>query len=483
MNLVEYFSYDGVALAELVRRKAVSPAELLDTALRALEVVNPTLNAVIGQTPEEAGRAVANCDRGAAFAGVPFLLKDIGAHFADTPCQMGSRFFRDLKTPTDSELAARFRRAGLVTLGRTNTPELGCNLSTEPVLHGPTHNPWNLEHSPGGSSGGSAAAVAAGVVPLAHANDGAGSIRAPASACALVGLKPSRGRQPTGPDLDELVHGLGNELVVSRSVRDTAVAMDVTCAPERGSRLLLPAPGRSYLESSTRDPQRLRIAFCEALPDILGTDPECQKAVRDAAQLCAKLGHEVFEGKPDLRILDGIEIWLHFTSVFVAKAVCDYERALTVRASPETLEASVWKIFQMGKAMDAMTLAGGFDRMKHVSMRLADFFGQCDLWLTPTMTQLPPKLGYLDADDDTLSAAEFVNKWAVLAGCMPLFNVSGQPAITLPLAQSASGLPIGVHFAARLGEEATLISLAGQIERAEPWIARRPALSVVGVRE
>jgi amidase len=479
MRLEEYARFDGIGLGELVHKGEVQAQELAQLALAAIERVNPKINAVIALTLEEAERALRDRDATGPLAGVPFLLKDIGAHYAGVPARLGSRYFRGLNYAADSELGARFKRAGLITVGRTNTPELGCNLTTEPVLFGPTRNPWCPEYSPCGSSGGSAAAVAAGIVPFAHANDGGGSIRAPASACGLVGLKPSRGRVPTGPDYDELLWGLGCELVVSRTVRDTAAVLDAAAGPDTGARVMLSAPATSFLDQLRAPPRRMRIAFATAPLGAPAAAPECRAAVEKAAQLLADLGHEVREARPEVSAEEAAGVWLHFAAAFVAKGVTDFQRVTGTLPTPTELEATTWKIFEQGRAMSALEFISGFDAINRISRALGRFFEMHDIWLSPTLSAPPPLLGYLDADDRSISARDFVNRWAVgLGGSLPMFNVSGQPAISIPFGFGPRGLPIGIHLAARLGEEGVLLQLARSIEEASPWSQVIPAIHV-----
>jgi amidase len=483
MTPQEYSRLDAVALAELVRTGRIPPEAPSQAALAAAETLNPALNAIVGFTPEETRRALAALDRRAPLAGVPFLVKDIGMAMAGIPQQMGSRFVTGFVPPADSELARRFKASGVVTIGRSNTPEFGCNLSTEPVLFGPTRNPWKPDRSPAGSSGGAAAAVAAGIVPIAHANDGGGSIRAPASACGLVGLKPSRGRLPVAPDGQGMVFGLGQEFIVSRSVRDSAATLEaLSTPPDRGARDQVPIAAEAYAAALARPPQRLRIAMTQTTSAFPAAHPDCLAAVQSAAALCEELGHTIEEAEPTVDVAEGIRLWMHFSSAFGAWMIGLLEQMLGRKAERALFERSVFGLFETGRRMSLPAFIGGFERMNVVTRALSAFFDRYDVWLTPTMLQPPPALGVLNADDPELPSEEVILRWGGWAGFLPLYNVSGFPGITLPLHVAAEGLPIGVHFGAALGEEGTLLRLAAELEAARPWRERCPPLHVAAPR-
>lgn len=476
MNPADYTSLDGVALADLVARGEVTAPELAATARAAIDEVNPRLNAVIGRIDAVADEALARGPREAPFSGVPFLIKDIGMHYADIPHEMGSRFAEGLVFPHDTELASRFKRAGLVTLARTNTPEFGCNASTEPVFTGATRNPWNPAHSAGGSSGGSAAAVAAGVVPFAHANDGGGSIRIPASCCGLFGLKPSRGRMPSGPDSDDLIFGMGAELVVSRTVRDSAAVLDATHGPDAGARLMLPSPEAPYRELITRPPDRLRIAYTLTTPEgAVPMHPDCRAGVERTARLLAELGHTVEEASPVFDHRGACLNFLDLAAAFFGGGIGMIQQLTGRVPSRQNMEATTLAIYEHGKAMSAFGLGAAFARINELSRHMGSFFAKYDLWLTPTMAVPPVKLGVLDATAE-MGAEEWIMHVLSFAPFTAPFNATGQPAMSVPLHQSADGLPIGMHFVGRLGGEATLLRLARQLEEAAPWIQRRPGV-------
>ncbi|MEZ5983608.1 MAG: amidase [Parvularculaceae bacterium] len=481
MNLAEYARHDATALAELVRNREVKAKELAELAYEAISLVNGDLNAVIEETRNEALRTLSEGAPAGPFEGVPFLVKDVGMHYAGVPSEMGSRLLKGVSMPTDSELAARCKRAGLVLVGRTNIPELGANASTEPVLNGPTHNPWNLANSPGGSSGGAAAAVAAGITPIAHANDGGGSIRIPAGLCGLFGLKPTRGRHPWGPDVDEGIFGLGVEHVVTRTVRDSAAFLDAVHGSDIGARYLLQKPDISFLEASRRDPRRLKIAFCVDSPDgAQPVDSVCRQAVLDTAKFCEELGHDVFEAKPDIAFEESCAIFRDVGAPGIAAGMLAASAQLARPINADTVEPTSRALIRRGQEMSAIDFAGAFALMNNVSRRLGHFFTSCDIWLTPVITLPVLPLGRLNAQDESLDAAGWVRKIMEITPFTAMFNGSGQPAMSVPVQWTADGQPIGMHFVARFAEETTLFSLAGQIERARPWIGRTPPHGVLG---
>lgn len=477
MKLSEYAKYDGLGLAELVKSRQISPRELAETALAAIDKLNGEINAVIGKTPEEMERTLGEGPASGCFEGVPFLIKDIGAHYANVPMECASRLFSGYAPPHDSELAARFKRSGLVLVGRSNAPEFGDSISTEPVKNGPTRNPWNFKHSPGGSSGGAAAAVASGMVPVAHANDGGGSIRIPASCCGVFGLKPTRGRQTWGPDNDEFMFGFGCEHIVSRSVRDSAAMLDATAGPDVGERHLLPKQSLSFWEASKREPKKLRIAFSITSPaGAPKLHEDCKRAVLETAKLCEDLGHEVFEAAPDITHEESCAVWRDAAAPFLAAVVREFCQATGRVVGEDSVEATSRALYEYGLQMRAVDIIGALNMVNMISRRLGKFFLDCDLWLSPIMTSPPPVLGVLNANEEGVSADGWIKKIFDVSAFCTMFNISGQPAMSVPLHWTKDGLPIGVQFAARFAEEETLFSLAGQLERAQPWINRVPPL-------
>ena len=478
MQASEYSSYDGLGLAELVRTNQVSAPELAAAALAAIDRLNPEINAVIGTLEDEMKASLARVPEcQGPFVGVPFLIKDIVLHYANVPSEMGSRFARGFVLPHDTELAARFKRTGVVTIGRTNTPELGLNISTEPVANGPTCNPWNTNLSSGGSSGGAAAAVAAGIVPLAHGNDGGGSIRVPAALCGLFGLKPSRARSPFGPDVDEGILGLGNEHVLTRSVRDCAAMLDAVAGPDVGARIMLPPPDRPWLESASSDPAPLRMVFStSSFPGGPKVHPDCVAAVERAVQLCHDLGHHVEEGTPLIDHQMACDVFLNLAGLLFSTMV-DEVAALTGNTpGSDNMESATLACLEYGTSLSASDVAATFNKINVIARTSGRFFETCDVWISPVAAQPPWKLGMMNANKPGIGAVEWVNFLFDYAPFTAAFNVTGQPAMSMPLHRNADGLPIGVQFVGHLGDETTLFSLAGQLERAAPWFDLHPPI-------
>ncbi len=468
---------DGIAQAELVRRREVTPLEIVDAAIARIERLNPLLNAVVTPMYDQA-RSVAcgKLPRG-PFTGVPFLLKDLLASYKGARMTLGSAFLGDFVSPHDSELVIRLKRAGFIILGKTNTPELGLLPTTEPKLFGACRNPWDLTRTPGGSSGGSAAAVASGMVPIAHGNDGGGSIRIPASCCGIFGLKPTRARNPLGPDFGDIMGGLVVEHVLTRTVRDSAALLDITSGPSPGDPYWAPPKKRPFLKEVGAQLGKLRIAFTVQAPIGVPVHPDCVLAVQDAAKLCANLGHELTEVSPPT---DGIELVNQsFMTVWAAGCASTIDAAALVtgkKPTPEQFEPATWAIYEMGRRRTASEYLIAVTILQRFSREVASFFADYDVWLTPTLAQPPLPLGSFDPPpNDPLyaqrRAAEFVP-------FTPVCNITGQPAMSVPLYWNSAGLPIGVHFVGRCGDEATLFRLAAQLEEARPWAARRPPLVI-----
>jgi len=474
ISLRDYASHDGLGLAELVARKEVTPDELAAAALEAVAKLNPRINAVLGTLPAESAAAIRAGLPAGPFAGVPFLIKEIVLHAKGVRCEMGSKLAHGFVPDADTELMARFRRAGLVLVGTTQTPEFGYNPTTEPRAFGPVHNPWDLVRSSGGSSGGSGAAVAAGIVPVAHANDGGGSIRIPASCNGLVGLKPSRDRIPSGPDYGDLLCGLACEFVLTRSVRDAAAMLDAVAGPDVGAPSRPVPPARPYREEIAMPPDRLRIAWTATPASGARIDPECEKAVHETVRLLESLGHTLIEDHPRFdwnAFLDNAHvIWTAF-----AVASIDFAAAVSGRKpGPDNLEAVTIACYEDGKRYSAADLINAMAHGNLVSRQVGAFFEGVDALLTPTIARPPVPLGEVNQDRKDITAKEWTHQVFSYAPFTPLFNTTGQPAISLPLHWSAGGLPIGVQIAGRLGDEATLLRLAAQLEQARPWAARRP---------
>jgi amidase len=460
---------DATAQAELVRKKEVKAIELVEAAIERIEQLNPTLNAVVTPMYEQARETARGKLPKGPFAGVPFLLKDLLAFYGGVRMTFGSRLFSSYVPDHDSELVMRLKRAGLIIIGKTNTPEFGILPTTEPELFGPCRNPWNTDRTTGGSSGGSAAAVASGMVPMAHANDGGGSIRIPASCCGLFGLKPTRGRNPLGPDFGDLMSGLVCEHAVTRSVRDCAALLDATSGPAPGDPYWAPPPKRPFLKEVGADPGKLRIAFTTESPGEIAIHDDCVRAVREAAALCSDLGHEVTETAPEL---DAGMITQAFVVLWSAG------NAVTIKAlgaSKEMVEPLSWALYEMGchyDAADYLIAAGNIQRMARDVSR---FFENYDVWLTPTLGEPPVPLGTFDSPpDDPLRGFTRSGEFVPFT---PVCNATGQPAMSVPLFWNGEGLPVGTHFIGRFGDEATLFRLAAQLEEARPWKDRRPPVS------
>lgn len=471
----EYEQHDGLGLAQLVRRGAISPAELLEAAIARVEARNPAVNAVIMKLYDLGRQAIAAGLPDGPFQGVPYLMKDLTASIAGVPMTRGSRFFAG--TPpaaADSEHVARLRRAGLVIFGRTNTCELGLSLTCEPQLHGPTRNPWDPARISGGSSGGAAAAVGARMLPMAHATDGFGSIRAPAACCGLVGLKPTRARNTMAPFLGEGLGGLSAEHAVTLTVRDCAALLDATAGPGPGDPYAAPSPTRPYLQEVGAESGPLRVAFTSKTPNGAPVDAECVRALADAARLCAELGHAVEEADPDV---DGAAMVPAFLTLIAANTAVNLLAHPTAGGppGPGEVERITALTFERGQGVTGADYVRATQTAHRLGRQMAAFHARHDVLLTPGLATLPPPLGWIDMMLD-----DFDEYWRRVFTMSPFtvwFNLTGQPAMMLPLGEGAGGLPVAVQLAGRFGEEGTLFRLAGQLERARPWFARRPPVA------
>ncbi len=470
MAFTEYGSYDAVGLAELVRNRQVSASELLDEAIARTIKVDPQINAVVVRHYDYARGQIDKGLPDGPFTGVPFLLKDL-EFLEGTRTTSGASIYKDHVAAHTSTLARRFLDAGLTIFGKTSTPEFGLLPTTESRLFGPTRNPWNPEHSSGGSSGGAAAAVAARLVPVAHASDGGGSIRIPASASGVFGLKPTRARNPVGPERGEGWSGFSCGHVLSISVRDSAAMLDAGHGPEPSSPYRAPAPERPFADEVGRDPGRLRIAFTDKSPFGDAIDPEIAAATRDAATLLTRLGHDVEQRAPVLAS-DPAVVMARIVSAHAGLAVRlarqQFGRAMTDRDFENLTLASAHN----GSNASAIDYAAARLDAFRISRGLAEFFETCDLFLCPTLCLPPLRIGELDPMSPDLSHIP-----PILRRYMPatsMFNMSGQPAMSVPLAWNAAGLPLGMMFASRFGDEATLFRLAAQLEQERPWNTRIP---------
>lgn len=474
----EVVALDATAQAELVARGEVSPQELVGGAIERAEKLNPELNAICSPLYDEAvGTAAGELPDG-PFRGVPFLFKDLGAGLAGQPMHMGNRVLKEIgmKMPYDTALGNRFREAGLVTLGRTATPELGILPTTEPVLNdGPTRNPWDKTRSSGGSSGGSAVAVASGIVPIAHASDGGGSIRIPASECGLVGLKASRARISMAPVMGDSMSGLTTELVVALSVRDVATMLDWVHGPQPGDPYGCPAPERPYAEEVTAGTEPMKIALLTESLTGDSLDKQVVEAARETARKLEDLGHEVTEfdlpaaGEPEALYQTFITRWAAGMSQTADTLSLLIGRPLT----REDVEPLTWALIEKGRTEGGAAYLSAVAQHQLIGRLVAGVMidGQFDLLMTPTLATLPPKLGHFDQNGpDPMDAMLKARQLATFTG---VFNATGQPAISLPMEMSPDGLPIGIQFVAPMWREDLLIQLAGELERAHPWIDRR----------
>ncbi len=494
-GFADYERHDATGLASLVRDRQVHPRELVEAAVARIEQRNPAVNAVVYRAFDRA-REEAEADPGdGPFAGVPFLVKDLGAAYAGLPYSQSSRSRRNHVPAADNEIVRRFKAAGLIIVGKTNTPEFGLAPVTESELHGPCRNPWDVARTPGGSSGGAAASVAAGMVPMAHGNDGGGSIRIPASHCGLFGIKPTRGRSTWGPDYIEGWMGLSEQHAVSRSVRDSARLLDAAHGADPGATAVPPPPERPFAEEVGADVGRLRIAFTTGpLLDREPLDPECAAAVEDAAALCAELGHDVDEASPSIDVDETLDAFITLAGAEAAFQIAESERLTGRKVRSGDVELVTWIVGLVGRTRSAGDLMAAYDVMRRTGRILAEFLTTYDVFLSSTLAQPPWPIGELDVTGADRAMLQFVKRVPAspimnavikqLAGEIlrpmpntPLFNLTGQPAMSVPLVWSEQGLPIGSQFVGRLGEEATLFRLAAQLEEARPWAEKRPAMA------
>jgi amidase len=470
---------DATAQAALVRSGEASPAELVQAAVDRARAVGDRLNAIIHPRFEDAIAEASGELPDGPFRGVPFVLKDLDGTAAGEPFHGGTRFLKEAGyiAPADSELTARFRRAGLVSLGRTNTPELGLVTTTEPEAYGPCRNPWDLDRSTGGSSGGSAACVAAGVVPMGHAGDGGGSIRIPASECGLVGLKPTRGRITVGPEAGEAWAGLVARLAVTRSVRDTAALLDAVAGPGVGDPYWAPPPARSYVDELTAAPTPLRIGWTNRSFDgSIELDPQVAAATEATANLLEQLGHQVVEAAPAALGGDTLQHFLPAYSSWVARELDELSELTGVPLREDGFEPGTWAIAEAGWATTASQYLAAIEGLHRITREAVAWWqvDGFDLLLTPTIPELPPTLGQFGSTKEEPLNGLF--RSAIPAHFTAPFNVSGQPAISVPLHQSEEGLPIGMQLVAAPAREDVLIRLAAQLEQAHPWADRRPVV-------
>ena len=470
---------DGMAQADLIRSGQVTRAEVLEAAIERIERLNPPLNAVVTKMYDEARAATADAaNRPGAdgpLAGVPFLLKDLVTPYAGVVMTNGCAAMRDFVPDRNSELVDRYLRSGLVVVGKTNTCEMGFMNTTEPLLFGPARNPWDTDRSTAGSSGGTGAAVAAGMVPIGHGNDGGGSIRYPASACGVFGLKPTRGRITSAPDGGELLGGIANDHVLTRSVRDSAAVLDATAGASPGDAYPQAPPQRPYLEEVGADTGRLRIAFSVEVPDGYSYAPDCVEAVRETARLCEGLGHVVEEAWPDFINRD--QLYHQFSEVMWAslatQIVDGWEQEFRATPTTEQFEPYMLSLAEQGRGFTATDLLNAMGAMQTLARQVGLFQEPYDAWIAPTLSEPPLPIGSFEPTaTHPLRPNEVNDEFG--GPYTQLCNITGQPAASVPLHWSGAGLPIGVHVAARYGDEATLFRLCSQLEAARPWADRHP---------
>ena len=472
MAFKDYGNYDAVGLAELVRKKEITPQELLDEAIARTEAVDPKINAVVVKHYDYARRQIENGLPDGPFTGVPFLLKDLDL-LEGTRTTFGASLYKNEVANHSGTLAQRFLKAGLAIFGKSSSPEFGLMPTTEPRLHGPTRNPWDPAHSSGGSSGGAAAAVAARILPVAHASDGGGSIRIPASACGVFGLKPTRARNPLGPDRGQGWGGFSCGHVVSISVRDSAVMLDAISGPELTSPYQAPPPARPFAEEVGRAPGRLRIAFTDKSPQGEAIDGEIAASVREIATLLANLGHDVEERAPVLPS-DPAAVMATIVGANTAMSVRLAEQRFGRAMTGDDFEFLTLAMAHNARETSATDYVAAELAAFQISRALAEFMTSYDVLLSPTLCAPPLRLGELNSMAQDLS-----HIGPTLRRYMPgtaLFNMSGQPAMSVPLAWNRAGLPLGMMFAGRFGDEATLLRLAAQLEQERPWRTKRPPI-------
>ncbi len=462
---------DATAQADLVRKGEVTPAELVEAAIARAEVINPKLNAIVIPMYGEA-RAAAQDTPDGPLKGVPFMLKDLAAEYAGVPFNEGSRFLEGYVPDGDQELTRRYKAAGLVTIGKGNTSEYGLLPTAEPELYGPARNPWNTDHMTGGSSGGSAAAVAAGIVPVAHANDGGGSIRIPASCCGLFGLKPTRGRNSLAPHYGDIGNGLVHEHVVSRSVRDSAAVLDATSGIVPGDPYAPPPPDRPFADEIGADPGTLRIALMTGSMNGCEVHGDCVSAAEAAAALCESLEHTVEVAAPDVEWEPTAKLFSALWAGQFGWVVADWSRRVNREPEEKYFEPWTWRMYEVARETSAADYLLAVQDGQAIARQVAQFFETYDMLLTPTVAAPPLPIGsFIWTTERRREARTAV---AQFSSHTPIFNITGQPAMNVPLTWNDAGLPIGTQFAGRYGNEATLFRLAAQLEEAQPWAERRP---------
>ncbi|MDR3500845.1 MAG: amidase family protein [Parvibaculum sp.] len=474
MSFSDYTKYDGLGLAALVAKGEVTPLELVDAAIERAEKHNPALNAIVYKAYDEARASAKGKLPDGPFKGVPFLIKDLGTKVKGWPRTSGSRFVADVVDDSDSLLTTRFREAGVIPFGKTNTPEYGITGTTESALLGPCRSPWNTNHIAGGSSGGAASATAAGIVPLAHASDGLGSIRIPAACCGLVGMKVTRDRNPQGPDDYDRAIGFSVDHVVSRTVRDSAAMLDAIGFPEPASPYAPPPKARPYMEEITKSPGKLKIAWSSETPNGRPIDPEVQAALERTADLLKGLGHELV---PRGLGIDYKTLYRAQGCVSAANFAAGMGRLIEAKGrepAPDELEPLTWAAMKGGRRLTGDQVMWGWQTLRLLNREILATFETFDVYLSPVMGTPPPEIGYVDPVN--LEPREVNKRQGKVFPFTPPFNFTGQPSLSLPLWQSEADFPIGMMFTGRYADEATLYRLAAQLEKELPWAGRTPKL-------
>ncbi|MEX0447674.1 amidase [Xenorhabdus sp. SGI246] len=469
-----YTESDALDLARLVKQGEVTPVELVEAAVTCIERFNPELNAVVHKLYDLGKEAATSVDHNALFAGVPFLLKELFTQWKGTSLTNSSRYMKDIIAPVDSEMARRIKRAGLILVGKSNSPENGWSISTEPKLYGVTKNPWKEGITAGGSSGGTAAAVAARLVPLGEASDGAGSIRIPASCCGIVGLKPSRGRVPLAPFGDYWYGGV-YFLCCSRTVRDTAAYLDVLAGGLPGDPYTPPIPDLPWLELMVREPKKLRIGFTVTSPNNTQIDAQVKKAVLATVHELERLGHIVEEHNMEFDTEVAWRTYTNMTCVQTAAIFDDLSNIVGRPVTPNDVEPVTWAILERGRSISGMAHSNDIEKIRLLGRELTSDLVSYDIFITPTLAQLPRPMGYYDMSEPDID--RYNAKLTDSMFAYP-FNITGQPAISLPLGWSDDGIPIGIQLVGRYGDEATVLQVSAQLEQAMPWKGRRPSVIV-----
>jgi amidase len=469
----EYVNYDGLGLAKLIGDKQISPLELLHAVQQRVEALNPTVNALCHLFFDKAEAQIEQCSPEAPFRGVPFVLKDLGQNLTGTITSAGSRIWANNVADFDSTLVKRYKRAGLIIFGKTNSPELGITTTTESILFGQTRNPWNLGRTSGGSSGGAAAVVASRILPMAHGSDGGGSIRVPASCCGVFGFKPTRGRVPMGPIQFEGWNGCSHQHALTISVRDSAALLDVSTGAELGSPYFSPRPERPFIEELSVHPGQLRIALVIEPPNGTPLDPECKRGAIDAAKLCEGLGHHVEETVLPIENRMFIDAFITVVQVSVARILDDATSKLGRVIDERDVEPVTYAMMEAGNKVTSVAYSRAIAALHQVGLAMAKFHQSYDVILSPTLAKPPLPLGKLSLSQPTMSWWKEISEFTPYTAT---FNASGQPSMSVPLHWTADGLPIGVLFSSRFGEDSTLFRLAVQLERARPWAGRVPPI-------